>query len=248
MNRILVSYAPLMWRDYVMTRGGAMAIVAAVFIGPMLLGFAQNPDMTPDQMRRGAVGIIIAVTPFLTLIATYGLIGQDFRLGFFRPMFAKPISVPWYYAMQFACAAVTFWLVQALILIGLAAFGINAWDPAVWLEMSLRFVLLGTLVFAISRVTRLDWIFAMLVFSLAAPLRLAYPVGESLRGWLINVLFPPTQLFDLESGARAPGQMSALITSAGPEWGSVSWIAGYALICLLIGLLAARHIPLASVQ
>ena len=114
MNRILVSYAPLMWRDYLMTRGGAMAIVAAVFIGPMLLGFAQNPDMLADQMRATAVQVIITLAPLLTLIATYGLVGQDFRLGFFRPMFAKPISVPGYYTLVFVCAALTFWLVQAL--------------------------------------------------------------------------------------------------------------------------------------
>ena len=106
----------------------------------------------------------------------------------------------------------------------------------------------GGLVFAVSRVTRLDWIFAIFFFSLASPLRQSYPAEESIRGWLINVLFPPTQLFALAPPDRAPGQFSALISSAGPEWGSVAWLTGYAVICFLIGLWAARRIPLASVQ
>ncbi len=248
MIRILISYTPHMLRDYLMTRGGAMAVVAAVFIGPLLLTLAQATDVTAEQMGRQAAQVIIALTPFLALIATYGLIGQDFRLGYYRPMFSKPISVPLYYALLFGCATISFWLVQGLVLLALAAFGVDAWYPAVWLDMSMRFALLGTLTFAISRVTRLDWIFAVFFFSLASPLRGALPAGESIRGLLINVLFPPTQLFDLPPAARAEGQLSALVSSAGPEWGSVAWLTGYALICFLIGLWVTRRMPLASAE
>lgn len=248
MNRILISYVPHMLRDYLMTRGGAMAIVAAVFVGPLLLSFAQATDVTAEQMSRQAAQVIISLTPFLALIATYGLIGQDFRLGYYRPMFSKPISVSLYYALLFACATTSFWLVQGLVLLALAAFGVHAWDPVVWLDMSMRFVLLGTLTFAISRVTRLDWIVAVFVFSLASPLRGALPAAESIRGLLINVLFPPTQLFTLPPGARAEGRLSALVTSAGPDWGSIGWLIGYSLICFLIGLWVTRRMPLASAQ
>ena len=248
MNRVLASYLPHMLRDYLMTRGGAMAIVGAVFILPFVLALGQTSNATPEALHAQGVGLVLGLTPFLALIATYGLIGQDFRLGFYRPLFAKPISVPLYYAMLFCCAAVSFWLVQALVLLALAAFGINAWDFAAWLEMSMRFALLGGLTFAMSRVTRLDWLYAFLLYQLAAPLRELLPAAESIRGFLINVVFPPTQLFDLSRGARAEGQFSALISSAGPEWTSIAWLAGYATICLAIGLLAARRIQLASVQ
>ncbi len=248
MNRILVSYAPYMFRDYLLTRGGAMAVVAAVFIGPMLLGFAEAPNLDAEQMARQTGQVLVGLTPFLTLIATYGLIGQDFRQGFYRPMFAKPISVPFYYALLFCCAAASFWIVQGFALLAVSVYGVNGWNPAVWLDISMRFALLGTLTFAISRVTRLDWILAVFFFTLAAPLRQSYPAEESIRGWLINVLFPPTHLLELSNVARRGGQSSALVDSAGVAWGSMGWLCGYAVILFLIGLWTPRRIPLASVQ
>lgn len=248
MNRILVSFAPHMFRDYLVTRGGGMAAIAAVFVGPTLLGFAQVAEPNAEQMHIQAVQLMGMITPFLTLIAVYGLIGQDFREGFYRPMFAKPVSVPLYYAQLFCCAVLCFWIVQGLVLLAFAVYGVNAWEPTAWLDFSMRFFLLGTLTFAISRVSRLDWLFAMFFFSLASPLRQGYPAAESLLGWLINVLFPPTQLFDLLPAARAQGQFSALVAEVGLEWGSIGWVAGYSAVCFLIGIWAVRRIPLASVQ
>lgn len=243
-----MAYVPHMLRDQLLTRGGAMLVVAAVFIAPLMLALPQSDQMTAEQMRSQSIQVMLSLSAFMTLIATYGLIGQDFRLGFYRPMFAKPVSVPLYYALLFCCAAVSFWLVQTLTLLGLAAFGINAWAPAAALEIMLRFTLLGTIIFAISRVTRLDWILALLFFTLASPLRQAYPAEESIRGWLINVFFPPTHLFDLAPAERASGQLSALITSAGPEWGSIAWLVGYGTIWFLIGLWLVRRIQLAAMQ
>jgi ABC-type transport system involved in multi-copper enzyme maturation permease subunit len=248
MSRILMSYAPHMLRDYLVTRGGAMAVVAAVFVGPLLLAFRDLIDPDPEQLIGQARSVITSLTPFLTLIAAYGLIGQDFRQGYYRPMFAKPISVPLYYALLFCCATLSFWIVHGLILLAFATFGVNAWSPATWLDLTLRFSLLGTLTFAISRVTRLDWILAVFLFTLASPLRNSYPAAESIRGWLINVMFPPTQLFNLAPELRAQGQLSALIGPAGTDWGSIAWVAGYSAICFGIGLWAVRRIPLASVQ
>ena len=49
-------------------------------------------------------------------------------------------------------------------------------------------------------------------------MRRSFPAGESIGGFLINVLLPPTQLFDLPPGAGADGQLSALIASGGAEW------------------------------
>ena len=243
MNRVLLAYAPHMLRDYLMTRGGAMAVVAAVFVLPLVLTFAQATEAPPPEvMHSQGVGLLLALTPFLTLIATYGLIGQDFRLGFFRPLFAKPISVPLYYAVLFCCAGLTFWIVQGLSLLALAAFQINAWEPAAALDMSLRFGLLGGLTFAMSRVTRLDWLFAFLIYQLAAPLRTLLPAEETIRGFVINIIFPPTQLFELTPAARAEGQFSALIGASGPEGASIAWLIGYISVCVVIGLYTVRRL------
>ncbi len=249
MNRVLLAYAPHMLRDYLMTRGGAMAVVAAVFVLPLVLTFAQATEAPPPEvMHSQGVGLLLALTPFLTLIATYGLIGQDFRLGFFRPLFAKPISVPLYYAVLFCCAGLTFWIVQGLSLLALAAFQINAWEPAAALDMSLRFGLLGGLTFAMSRVTRLDWLFAFLIYQLAAPLRTLLPAEETIRGFVINIIFPPTQLFELTPAARAEGQFSSLVGASGPEGASIAWLIGYISVCVVIGLYTVRRLELASAQ
>jgi len=249
MNRVLLAYAPHMLRDYLMTRGGAMAVVAAVFVLPLVLTLAQATEVPPPEVTHSqGVGLLLALTPFLALIASYGLIGQDFRLGFFRPLFAKPISVPLYYAMIFCCAALTFWIVQALSLLALAAFQINAWEPAAALEMSFRFALLGGLTFAMSRVTRLDWLYAFLIYQLAAPLRTLLPAEETIRGFLINIVFPPTHVFTLSPTARTEGRFSALVGASGPEWASIAWLIGYITVCLVIGLCTVRRLELASVQ
>lgn len=153
-----------------------------------------------------------------------------------------------YFAALFGCALLGFWLVQGVIFLGLLGFGVNGWEPAVALEMTVSFLLLGSMTFAFSRASRLDWIFAVLLMALASPLRNAYPAAASVKGWLINVLLPPMQLFDLAPSARAAGQLSALVTTAGPEWSSLAWIVGYTAVCFTIGLVLVRRLPLGSVQ
>lgn len=49
-NRVLIAYFPHMLRDFLVTRGGAMLVVAFVFMGPLLIAFA-NSNMTPEQLR-----------------------------------------------------------------------------------------------------------------------------------------------------------------------------------------------------
>jgi len=246
-GRVLVAYFPHMLRDYLMTRGSTMLVVAFVFMGPLLIAFA-NSNATLEELRVQVLQVDLTLTTFLALVATYGLIGQDFRLGYYRSLFAKTLSVPLYYAALFACALLGFWLVQGVIFLGLIGFGVNGWEPAVASEMTVRFLLLGSMTFAFSRASRLDWIFAVLVMALASPLRSAYPAAESARGRLVNVLLPPMHLFDSAPGARAAGQLSALVTTAGPEWSSLAWIVGYTAVCFTIGLVLARRLPLGSVQ
>lgn len=248
MNRPLVSYLPLMFRDYLLTRGGAMVVVAIVFIAPILLTFGANPAMTPEQMNGQAIGVMKAVSPFLTLIAMYGLIGQDFRLGYYRSIFAKPVSSPLYYVAVFGCALLGFWVVQGFMLLTFAAFGVNTWDAGVALDITMGFVVLGSMVFAFSRISRLDWIFGVLFMSLASPLRAAYPADQFFRGKIINLALPPMHLFDLTPAARMEGQMTALVTAAGPEWASLAWILGYSLVFFAFAIVLVRKLPLASAQ
>ena len=248
-TQALISYLPLLLRDYLLTRGGAMVVVSLVFIGPLLIAFstATTPP-PPEQMSRQAIQVMLSLTTFLTLVGTYGLIGQDFRLGYYRSYFAKPVPVPLYYVATFGCALLGFWTVQGLILVTLASFGVNAWDAAAALEATLSFILLGSMVLAFSRVSRLDWIFAAFLMALANPLRSAYPAAESIRGKILNVLLPPMHLFDLTPSARAAGETSALITGAGVEWTSLSWICVYALTFFLCAMVAVWKLPLASTQ
>ena len=47
MNRVLVSYAPHMLRDQLLTRGAAMLVVAAVFIGLIPNESSRTSPATP---------------------------------------------------------------------------------------------------------------------------------------------------------------------------------------------------------
>ena len=88
MNRVLLSYVPHMLRDHLMTRGGAMAVIAAVFVLPLVVTLAQVTDVTPEALHGQGVALTLGLTPFLTLVATYGLVGHDFRPGSYRSLFS----------------------------------------------------------------------------------------------------------------------------------------------------------------
>ena len=190
-----------------------------------------------------ALGLLGSVSGFLTLISVYGMAGHDFRSGSYRVLFSRPVSVPVYYLASFLCALLAFWLVLGLAMFAFLLAEVDAWSPPVLLDLTFQFLLLGSVIFAFSRVTRLGWIVGYMFFVLGTPLRDGYPVGESWFGTLCNVVLPPSQLLQ-PAGRGASREISALLPSAGPEWWDMAWVGGYSLAAVAVCLILLRVVPM----
>lgn len=230
---ILFAYFPRQLRDIALTRGAAMLVISVMLSLPLLLGgvpIAEDADvgaLLGNTLQGSSV--------FLIMVATYSLIGEDVRRGYFRFLFSKPINPVLYYTQAFIAAAIAFLAVQ-LVVVGLFAVVVQpAWPGRLFLEMIASFFLFGSVIFALSRVVRLDWLIGLFLFILGAGMRNWYPPAESIKGKIFTVLFPPTHLLE-----------DPLFPATGVDWWHVAWMGGYAAICFAIGLSLVRFVPLGS--
>ena len=76
---ILLKYFPRQLRDMVLTRGAAMLVIGVVFSLPPWLARPNVPDLDLSQLLASSM---IGMASLLTLVATYGIVGEDFRRGY----------------------------------------------------------------------------------------------------------------------------------------------------------------------
>ncbi len=228
---VVLRYLPRYLADHLLTRGAAMLILGAVLSLPVLLG-AGGPRTDPEALRRLLVQVLGNITVFLTLVATAGVVGADIRQGYYRFILSKPLSAVAYYGVAFGATLVSF-LAVLLAFTGIFAVVRGPMWPGLrpFADWSITFMLLGSLVFACSRFSRLDWLFAMFAFILGDLVRSRWPASDSIAGAVLNVLLPP-------------GRHASYFAAGGaPLWGHVSWALGYAAVMLALGLLTVRHLP-----
>jgi len=227
-------FLPRQLADHLVTRGVAMAVVGLVLMLPLLSTLHLGAHVTPEQVDLAFGQALRAGAPLLTLVATYGIVGADARQGFYRFLFSKPVSPTAYYASAFVVAGMSFVVVE-LVLAGVFALLVGpTWSTTVLLDAAVGFVLLGAIVFAFSRFTRLDWLVAILVTAVANFARWKYPPHDSTLGAVLNVIFPPT------------GTKTYFPEGMHPAWGPLAWALGYAAVMLAIGLSAVRFLELGS--
>ena len=224
----LLRFFPRHLADHLLTRGAVMFAVGVVMLLPFLLVPESGDTFPLDRLLREALN---GVVPLLTLVATYGIIEQDTRHGYYRFLFSKPIDPSGYYAASFVASGITLLLV-VMLLIGLAAVVRGPVWPGgqAVADFLLFFTLLGALVFAFSRFTRADWVFGFAMLFIGGPARHRWPPDESALGAVLNVLLPPDQ-------------PRTFFPSGTPDWSDISWTLGYAAAALTFGLLAVRFVP-----
>ncbi|MCH7874654.1 MAG: hypothetical protein IH965_05080 [Gemmatimonadetes bacterium] len=234
MIRIL-RYFPRLLADYLARRGAAMLLVGVVLMLPVMVaarkaagGEEFDPTVLLSQGLRNTAQLLI-------LVASYGLIGHDFRTGFYRFVFVKPLSPVGYYAATFVAALLGFQLVL-LTLTGIYSVAVRpAWPGTLFLDAAVYFAFIGSLIFAFSRFTRLDWVLGMFLLLLGDLARHAYPKDESFLGAVMNVILPPDP-------------PASFFDAAGVAWGELSWVLGYAAIAFAIGLMTVRVVPMGAAR
>lgn len=224
--RALLRYAPWHLLEIVSYRGLAMALVGTFFAFTASQGI--RPDTPDARVAMGLGALLRDLTIFFSMIAVGNVIYADRHDGYFRFLFSKPLNPVGYYIQAFILGGVA---VALAVLFTWGAFAVlerPVVPTANVAKLAATFLGVATLTFVFSRFTRLDWLLGWVIFGLAAPLREAYPKGESLGGTILHYLLPPAHL----------------LREAALGFGDWLWLFGYPLLVLAATLAIVRWRPL----
>lgn len=238
----LARYALWQLRDFITERTLAIAIVFGLFV---LMTREMMTGGSHAMIARGGTAALefgaraladsVQYTWFITaLVAVHGISANDRTSGRFRLLFAKPVSVPRFYAQAFLLHGLLYYVLAALFV---AAF--RASFPLAPVTMHnvaaiylVSYLLVGGVCFLLSALWRFDWgttiALAGTVTYLAAKLRQP--------AWL-NV-FPP--FWKISDQADSLKYLEPL------DWPPLGGAAAYGVACFLLGLLVLRRRQLAT--
>ena len=248
------AYAPWQLRDYLIDRGAPTIIVSALFgyigIGAMLNGVtASIGRMSPAQLAaRGGAEVVrasmvhdlsvsfldnfLGVVVFLgALFAMNGIVANDRKTGFYRFLFAKPMSPMRYYGQGFLVHWGGYAMVVALLAIVYGLLVTPVLSLTLVGTMVLMFLCYAGIAFALSAAARWDWLSLVTVTVFATYAWQRWGTSENALAKLLYLL-PPLD--------RTSKVYHALSLGEAPPWNLVAWLAGYGAACWVIGLLVLR--------
>jgi len=223
--------------DYLREKGISTMIVVSLFAVltylPLRAMANGQPMSTLDRalLDRLFSGLLETIAVIGALFATNGIVSQDRKMGYHRFLFAKPLAIPAYYAQSFVIAAVGFLIVAAALLALHAVVIRPVFPPRAFLSLAVVFVGIGGVGFLFSTFWRYDWLSTVLVLTVSGALWDLYGEAGGMRGALVRLL-PPAPLLDDVMGAAVSGGAFPITDAL--------WIAGYGIVCLLLGLLHLR--------
>lgn len=178
-----------------------------------------------------------AVTFLGALFAMNGLVSNDRKHGFYKLLFAKPVTPERYYGQAFLVNSAGFAI--AILLLGLL------WEtyvaPALSVDMLVAVLLVylcyAGVAFFLSAAAKWDWLSLVVVAVASTELWRLY--GESTHPLAtLLYLLPPLMQVNPVFGA---------VTQRLPlPWGSLAWLAGYGVVAFLGALYVLRHRRLAT--
>jgi ABC-type transport system involved in multi-copper enzyme maturation permease subunit len=265
------AYALWQLRDYLKDRGLSTLVVAAL---SAYLGWSMMTDSSPMPRpsdaasaellaRFGSAGAVYAARRaefsfhfmrsmlgamiFLgALFAMNGIVANDRKQGFFRFLFAKPVTPSRYYGQAFVVHCVGFLLVMVLLAL---LYGVIVW-PVLTLQfmlvVGLMFVAYAGVAFLLSAAARWDWLSLVAVSVAATFLWTKFGASTHPLAKLLYLL-PPLHRAD-EVYVAVSG--TPVISAAGaPDvpWPLVLWFGGYGILCYIAGLIVLRFRRLAIV-
>ena len=268
-NSRVGAYALWQLRDYFKDRGVPTLVVATLsaYLGlsPILERLPRLGDPVPASLlqRFGTAEAVYAARMaefnfmflrsilgtlvFLgALFAMNGIVANDRKQGFFRFLFAKPVSPSRYYGQAFVVHWFGYMVVMALLGV---LYGFIVWPVLtrpLLVVIALMFIAYSGIAFLLSAAARWDWmsLVAVSVLSTFAWTRFGasrHPLAKLL--YLLPPLHRSDEVYAAVSGAPL------LATSAPPPipWPILGWLAGYGVACYLAGLIVLRHRRLAIV-
>lgn len=191
MSRNPVRYVPWLTLDLLMGPAALFIIVAG-----LLAAGAWKAAVTPAGAGRLLENVIEQASLPFVLIATAQAVSGDFRRGYFRSYFNRPVSPVSHYLLRWLLGGV------AVVLFVPLAFGAIALtsgpfrlEPALVKSVAMLYLLLGGVVFLASTVTRFDWAIAFLVLITQSILHNLDSTGGLSGGWrVLATILPPFHL------------------------------------------------------
>ena len=234
----LTRYSYWQLYDFLRERGIALIITSTLlgltFVGPMVSMLGANIDEA--SARRILTMAMPQVVLIAAVIALNGLVSTDRKLGYYRFLFSKPVSIPAYYAQYFAVSFVGFLAVFALLL-GVFAIMVRPVNPiGPLLFCTLVYLSLGGIAFLISSIVNYDW-----------PVLAGVLLGSSMvnafwaerGGWrmIVRDILPPVH--------KLSPSMNDIMSLGTVDVQAVLWLLGYSALCFVAGLFVLWRRPIA---
>jgi ABC-type multidrug transport system permease subunit len=203
---------------------------------------------SPADFLRGPQGTAFATqlytqstTLFLPLgafMCAVGVASADRHHGYFRLLFAKPVSVVAYYCQSYLVAGIAFTLVFGLVTWGVGAMTIHFSVHRGMEAAALTWVLIGGIGMLLGALTRFDAaaLIALYVLALLLQQIMATPNGLAhggLPGWLaaIGAVLPPVKRLDvLRDQLYAAQALDLRQLAYVVGYGAAAWVAGVILL------------------
>jgi ABC-type transport system involved in multi-copper enzyme maturation permease subunit len=264
-------YALWQLRDYLKDRGLSTLVVAVL---SAYLGWSMLTDASPVPRRTDVVSAgmlarfgspdavyaarmaefsfhfmrsMLGAMIFLgALFAMNGIVANDRKQGFFRFLFAKPVTPSRYYGQAFLVHWLGFMLV--MLLLGVL-YGVIVW-PVLTLQfvlvVGLMFVAYAGIAFLLSATARWDWLSLVVVSVVATFLWTKFGASTHPLAGLLYLLPPLHRADEVYVAVSGMPVISAADAPAVP-WPLVAWFGGYGILCYIAGIIVLRFRRLAIV-
>jgi hypothetical protein len=238
----LGKYSLWQFRDFAVERGVAILIIGFlwgyVLIAPFRATSGPQVTLNPSSpMWPLLITVASAIVSLSVLIAVNGIVSADRKMGYYRFVLSRPVSVVAYYVQLFFVHMVGV-VAAMLVLSGILRTIVPDFSIVNYLlYTALIFVAMGGIGFFLSVATRFDWVTLAAVWLGSRALRDLYGANPGLRGKLVQVLPPVHKLNDLAND---------LITNRSAHTSDVIWLLAYGLLFFALGLVFLRQGSLAD--
>jgi hypothetical protein len=230
-------YALWQMRDFARDRAIALLIIGVALgfaiVAPVRMMHMAVTETSAKQLIGASLQQIVYICAF---VALNGIISNDRKMGYYRFLFSKPVSIPAYYTQQFVIYFAGFLAVMAALL-GIFAFFIYPLSPIGPLTYcAIVFLSLGGIAFFISSLFRFDWPILAAVFLGSAIL---HSIWEDSEGWrhLVIAVLPPLNKLSV--------MLPTLLDQGSVDTDTLLWLLGYSLMFFLAGIFVLRRRPFA---
>jgi hypothetical protein len=190
-----------------------------------------------QQLSVDFVAEVLGIYVFVgALFAMNGVVANDRKFGFYRFLFAKPVTPAAYYGAEFVVCGAAFLALSALVTALWGAIMEPVLSLPLLIAVTAGYLCYAGLGFALSALSRWDWLSLVAVAGAADVLWRLYGSSTSSLAVLLRLLPPVHRTADVY--ARAANGMAL-------PWHSVLWLAGYGTIAFIAGLAILRHRRLA---